>query len=127
MVAIVLLFNMGFFSFGLSGNMFCRLPVGFMCKEPHADPNVIAFTIQNQKLSPIKLQSVSILSGDCSQKVGLDDKSLDTRDEYRIEFVCAKFPRIVESEVAIEYMNPYTGLTFKETGQIRFTTRSFFG
>ena len=103
--------------------MLCQTSRGFLCKDPYSSPTEISFTIQNQKMQPINLISVSLLRKDGSVvKVHNTSARLRNTHEARVIFSSDKFPKIVEGDLLIEYSNVYSGLELRDKGRIRFVT-----
>ncbi|MBD3164731.1 hypothetical protein GF323_06030 [Candidatus Woesearchaeota archaeon] len=121
MGCMIILFYFGFLSFGLYGNLMCKISIEFLCREPYSSPNEIGFTIRNQNLLPVELVSVSYQDGECSQ-TNEYDVMLKVGGEHNVRFTCSEFPHIVEGDINLRYRSPRSGLEHLQKGRIRFFT-----
>ena len=93
---------------------------GFVCKEAIAAETEISFTIFNRKPVSVELVSAELVETDCAQVVEFEEPKLMQRGEFRrVVFRCWQFPRIIESEIKINYKSIRSELTYGDKGIIK--------
>ena len=127
MGTIIIIFNLGFFSFGLNTNYVCKLENGLGCERPFASRSEIGFNIVNKHYNAILIDKVTLANKNCPINKTYDTPiSIGATKSGEVRLACETFPRITEGEITIHYRNKMTGLGFTEVGHVRYVTRPIF-
>lgn len=121
MLTFLALFAIGFYNFGLTGNIFCKISRDIICREAYKSQNMISFVIQNGKTSPIQITAVQLIEEYCgARKVYEKPVYLYPKNGHRVTFECDIWPKKVNVVILVEYLNAYSGLPSTKKGTIRF-------
>jgi hypothetical protein len=124
MIEVFLIFSMGLFSFGLIGNNKCSFESpDFVCKDVYANENKVSFVVQNRRVNYADLVSASVFAKNNNLfREFSDPMQLSRGESKKIEIEYEDLPRIVRGDLEIKYLNPKSGLTFHQKGDIKFKT-----